>query len=64
MVVGQEVLFDASGLQSHSLGRSAIEVRVTSDGRRLIFRAVSPGSTSLLLIYTNGDTRRLDFTVR
>lgn len=64
LVVGQEESLDATGIASYSEGGSIIEVRVSPDGSRLLFRAVALGSSTLLLIYNNGDQRRVEFNVR
>jgi pilus assembly protein CpaC len=55
LVVGGQKVINAVGVQSYSEGVPGIvQVKVPEDGRKLVITAVRPGSTTLLLIFSNG----------
>jgi pilus assembly protein CpaC len=55
LVVGGQKVINASGVQSYSEGvPGVVQVKVPEDGRKLVITASRPGSTTLLLIYSNG----------
>lgn len=64
MVVGQEEGIDATGIRSYSESGGIAEVRPAPDGTHLIVRAVVRGQMTLLLLYVNGEERRVVIIVR
>ena len=63
LVVGQQRTVDARKVKSYSVAdREHIEVRLTPDGTEFVIVARKPGTTSLLLIRTNGD--KVHYTIR
>jgi pilus assembly protein CpaC len=55
LVVGGQKVIQAVGVQSYSEGAPGIvQIKVPEDGKRLVITALKPGSTTLLLIYSNG----------
>ena len=64
LVVGDQKIIDAKGISSFSeSARGIIEVKVPKDGSRMIITAIRHGTTSLLLIGSNGEQRIVMITV-
>ncbi len=64
LAVGAETAISAAGVRSFSSTGSALSVRVSADGRRLLIRAALRGRTTLLLLYAGGAERLFDVVVR
>lgn len=63
MVVGEQTTISAEGVRSYSEGApNVVDVRVTKDGGQFVVVALRPGSTSLLLIFEDG--QKVQYAIR
>jgi hypothetical protein len=62
--VGGEVSRSARGVQSYSEGGSAVELRLSPDGARIVFRGMRAGTDVILLLMSDGSQIRCEVTVR
>src|SRR3954467_12803185 len=54
LAVGGQKVINSAGVSNFSEPSGIVQIKTTDDGRRMVISAVRPGSTTLLLIYSNG----------
>src|SRR5262245_27804040 len=65
LLIGEQRVLPAHGVKTYSEGvRGIIDVRLTSDASRFVIVGVARGTTTLLLIMTDGSERLMTITVK
>jgi pilus assembly protein CpaC len=61
--VGGQKVINSAGVSNFSEPSGIVQIKTTDDGRRMVVSAVRPGSTTLLLIYSNGRQETININV-
>lgn len=63
LAVGGQKVINSTGVSNFSEPSGIVQIKTTDDGRRMVISAVRPGSTTLLLIYSNGRQETININV-
>ncbi len=63
LAVGGQRVINSAGVSNFSEPSGIVQIKTTDDGRRMVVSAVRPGSTTLLLIYSNGKQETININV-